>query len=170
MKPLLEGRTPKQLVRIMAASSALIAIGFGIAFVQLWQAHRMSFFQKLPWIAALLVGFITTLLSGAALKDGVASELWPEAVLDAPRKVLEHPATSVLIWSLFVAYCATIDFPPGHPIGGSWVFFAASTSLIHARISLRPPGKVPTYPRLSSYSIKPLLSEHWGAPPQPFSD
>jgi hypothetical protein len=171
MKPLLEGRTPKQLIRIMAASSALIAAGFGIAFVQSWQAHRVTFTQKLPWIAALLVGFIATMWSAAALKDGVASELWPETVLDSPRKVLEHPAILVLIWSLIVASFVTIDFPRGHPIGGSWVFQALALSLIHARGSLHPPGKVPTYPRLLlPYPTKPLLSEHWGSPPQPFSD
>jgi hypothetical protein len=154
----------------MAASNALISIGFGIAFVQSWQAHHVSLFQKLPWIAALLVGFIATLLSGTALKDGVASELWPETVLAAPRKVLEHPAILVLIGSLFVTSCATFDFPPGHPIGGSWVFQAVALSLIHARGSLRPPVNVSTDPRLLSYPTKPLLSEHWGAPPQPFSD
>jgi hypothetical protein len=171
MKPLLEGRTPKQLLWIMAASSALIAVGFGIAFVQSWQPHHVSFPQKLPWIAALLVGFIATMWSTAALKDGVASELWPETVLDVPRKVLKHPAILALIWSLIVASFVTIDFPRGHPIGGSWVFQALGLSLIHARGSLHPPGKVPTYPRLLlPYPTKPLLSEHWGAPPQPFSD
>jgi hypothetical protein len=170
MKPLLEGRTPKQLLWIMAVSSGLICVGFGIAFVQSWQAHHVSFPQKLPWIAALLVGFIATMWSASALKDGIASELWPETVLDAPRKVLKHPAILVLIWSLIVASFVTIDFPRGHPIGGSWVFQALALSLIHARGSLRPPVTVPTNPRLLSYPIKPLLSEHWGAPPQPFSD
>ncbi len=170
MKPLLEGRTATQLLWMIAAANALISIGFGIAFVQSWQPHRVPFSQNLPWFAALLVGFIATLLSEAALKEGVASERWPETILDTPRKLLEHPAISVLRWSLIVASFATIDFPRGHPIGGSWVFLAASMSLNRVRVSLRPPSKVATNPRLLPYPAKPLLSERWGAPPQPFSD
>src|SRR5882757_1398552 len=106
MKPLLERRTPTQLLWIIAASNALVSIGFGMPFVQSWQHHRVPFSQNLPWFAALLVGFIATLLSEAALKKGVASAQWPEALLVTPRKLLEHPAISVLGWSLFVAFFA----------------------------------------------------------------
>jgi hypothetical protein len=170
MKPLLEGRTPTQLLWIIAASNALVSIGFGIPFVQSWQHHRMPFSQNFPWFAALLVGFIATLLSEAALKEGVASDQWPEALLGTPRKLLEHPAISVLGWSLIVASLAAIAFSRGHNIGGAWAFLAPSMSLKRVRVSLRPPGKGPTDPRLLPYPAKPLLSEHWGAPPQTFSD
>jgi hypothetical protein len=79
MKPLQEGRTPTQLLWTIAASNALVSIGFGILFVQSWQHHRVPFSQNLPWLAALVVGLIATLLSEAALKEGVASDQWPEA-------------------------------------------------------------------------------------------
>jgi hypothetical protein len=164
MKPLLEDGTPTQLLWIIAASNALVSIGFGIPFVQSWQHHRVPFSQNLPWLAALLVGLIATLLSEAALKEGVATEQWPEALLVTPRKLLEHPAISVLGWSMFVASCAAIAFSRVQNIGGAWAFLAPAVSLNRVRVSLRPPGKVPTYP------AKPLLSEHWGAPPQLFSD
>jgi hypothetical protein len=169
MKPLLEGRTPTQLLWIIAASNALFSIGFGMPFVQSWQHHRVPFSQNLPWFAALLVGFIATLLSEGALKEGVASEQWPEALLVTPRKLLKHPAISVLGWSLIVASLAAIAFSRGHNIGGAWAFLAPSMSLKRVRVSLRPPGKGPTDPRLLPYPAKPLLSEHWGAPPQTFS-
>ena len=170
MKPLLEGRTPTQLLWIIAASNALVSIGFGMPLVESWQHHRVPFSQNLPWFAALLVGFIATLLAEAALKEGVASDHWPEALLVAPRKLLEHPAISVLGWSLIVASFAAVVFPRGHNIAGSWVFLAPSMSLNRVRVSLRPPGKVATNPRLLPNPAKPLLSEHWGSPPQPFSD
>jgi hypothetical protein len=170
MKPLQEGRTPTQLLWTIAASNALVSIGFGMPFVQSWQHHRVAFSQNLPWLAALVVGFIATLLSEAALKEGVASEQWPEALLVTPRKLLEHPAISVLGWSLIVASFAAIAFSRGHNIGGAWAFLAPSMSLNRVRASLRPPGKGPTRPRLLPNPAKPLLSEHWGSPPKPFSD
>ena len=58
MKPLLEGRTPTQLLWIIAAPNALVSIGFATPFVQSWQHHRGTFSQNFPWFAALLVGFI----------------------------------------------------------------------------------------------------------------
>jgi hypothetical protein len=167
MKPLLEGRTPAQLLWIIAASNALVSIGFAIPYVQSWQRHRMPFSQNLPWFAVTLVGLSATLLSEAALKEGVASEQWPEALLVTPRKLFEHPAISVLGWSLIVASFAAIAFSRH---GVAWAFLAPSMSLNRVRVSLRPPGKVATNPRLLPYPAKPLLSEHWGAPPQPFSD
>jgi len=170
MKPLLEGRTPTQLLWIIAASNALVSIGFSMPFVQSWQHHRVPFSQNFPWFAALLVGFIATLLSEVALKEGVASDQWPEALLVTPRKLLEHPAISVLGWSLIVASFAAIAFSRGHHIGGAWAFLAPSMSFNRVRVSLRPPGEGPTNPRLLPYPAKPLLSEHWEAPPQPFSD
>src|SRR5438270_6215985 len=170
MKPLLEGRTPTQLLWIIAAPNALVSIGFATPFVQSWQHHRVTFSQHFPWFAALLVGFIATLFSEVALKEGVASERWPDTLLVNPRKLLEHPAVSVLGWSLIVASLAAIAFSPGHNIGGAWAFLAPSTSLNRVRVSLRPPSDVPTNPRLLPHPAKPLLSEHWGSPPRPFSD
>src|SRR5882757_7515396 len=168
MKPLLERRTPTQLLWIIAASNALVSIGFGMPFVQSWQHHRVPFSQNFPWFAALLVGFIATLLSEAALKEGVASDQWPEALLVTPRKLLEHPALCPG-WSLIVASLGIMAFSRGHHIGGAWAFLAPSMSLNRVRVSLRPPDKGPTNPRLLPYPAKPLLSEHWGVPPQPFS-
>jgi hypothetical protein len=170
MKSPLEGRTPTQLLWIIAASNALVSIGFAKPFVQSWQHHRVPFSQNLPWFAALVIGLIATLLSEIALKEGVSSEQWPEALLVTPRKLLEHPAISILGWSLIVASFAAIAFPRGHNIGGSWVFLAPAMSLNRVRVSLRPPGKAATNPRLLPYPAKPLMSEHWGAAPQPFSD
>jgi hypothetical protein len=170
MKPLLEGRSPAQLLWSIAASNALVSIGFGMPFVQSWQHHRVPFSQNLPWFAALLVGFIATLLSEAALKEGVASDQWPEAVLVAPRRLLERPAVPFLGWSLIVASFAAIAFAHGNHIGGAWAFLAPSMSLNRVRASLRPPGNDATNPRLLPNPAKPLLSEHWGSPPQPFSD
>jgi hypothetical protein len=169
MKPLLEGRTPTQLLWIIAASNALVSIGFGMLFVQSWQHHRVPFSQNFPWFAPLLTGLIATLLSEAALKEGVASEQWPEALLVTPRKLFEHPAISILGWSLIVASFAAIAFDRGHNIGGAWAFLAPSMSLNRVRVSLRPPSKVATNPGLP-YPAKPLQSGHWGTPPRPFSN
>jgi hypothetical protein len=170
MKPLQEGRTPTQLLWIIAASNALVSIGFAIPYLQSWQRHRVPLSQNLPWFAVILVGLIATLLSEAALKEGVASKQWPEALLVTPRKLLEHSAIPVLGWSLIVASFAAIAFAHGNHIGGAWAFLAPSMGLNRVRVSLRPPGKVATNPRLLPYPAKPLLSEHWGSPPKLFSD
>jgi hypothetical protein len=169
MKPLLKGRTPTQLLWIIAASNALVSIGFGMHFVQSWQRHRVPFSQNFPWFSVILFSLIATLLSAAALKKGVDTEQWPEALLVTPGKLLEHSAIPVLGWSLIVASFAAIAFPRGHN-GGAWAFLAPTMSLNRVRVSLRPPGQAPTNARLLPYPAKPLLSEHWGSPPQPFSD
>jgi hypothetical protein len=170
MKPLLEGRTPTQLLWIIAASNALVSIGFGTPYVRSWLGHRVPPSQNLPWIVALAIGFIGTLLSEAALKEGVSSEQWPQALLVTPRKLLEHPAFSALGWSLIVASFAAIAFSRGQHIGLAWAFLAPSMSLSRVRVSLRPPANVATNRGLLSNPSKPLLSEHWGSPHRPFSD
>ena len=170
MKPLLEGRTPTQLLWIIAASNALISLGFGMPFfVPSWQHHRLSFSQAICWFAAVVVGFISDMLSEAALKEGVASERWPEALLAAPRKLLEHPAISVLGWSLIVASFAVLAFARVHNYSSEWVFLAPALSLTRIRTLMRPPSNIATHTGLR-HPLKPLQSEHWGTPPQSFSN
>jgi hypothetical protein len=172
MRPLLEDRTPVQLLWVIAASNALTSLGFAIPFVQSWQTpphHRTPFLQEIPWFFAILAGLIATFLSEQSLREGIASEQWSEALLAAPRRLLEHPAFSFLGWSLIVASFAAIAFTRGSGIAGVWMFIAPSLSLSRVRSLLRPRNHANADSQLRT-PAKPLQSEHWGTPPGPFTN
>jgi hypothetical protein len=172
MRPLLQSRTPMQLVWISVASNALIALCFGAFFVlslRLPPDVRIPFSHKLPWLVLLLLGLVGDILTTSALRRGIATERWPESLLIAPRKLAEHPAFSVLGWALIVASFAVIVFSRGQHIGGSWFFLVPQLGLNRIRMSLRAPNKAPATSQLP-YPTKPLQSDQWGVPPQPFSN
>lgn len=168
MKPLLQRRTPLQLVWLSVASNALIALGFGALFVlslRLPSDMRIPFTQKLPWLALLLFGLVGDVLAILALRKGGATKRWPETLLVAPRKLLEQPVFSVLGWSLIAASFAVIVFSRGQHLAGSYFFLAPQMGLMHARSALRPPNPAAVNPGLP-YPAQPLQSEHWGTPPR----
>jgi hypothetical protein len=172
MRPLLQSRTPTQLVWISVASNALVAVGFGALFVlslRLPQDVRTPFSQKLPWLVLLLIGLVGDILTTLALRRGIATEQWPASLLIAPRKLLEHPVFKVLSWTLIVASVAVLVFSRGQHLAGYWFFLAPQMGLNRIQFSLREQNKVPAASQLP-YPTKPLQSEQWGAPPQPFSN
>jgi hypothetical protein len=114
-----------QLVWISFAANALIVLCFGAFFVlslRLPQNMRSPFTQKLPLLILLLLAFIGDMLAESALRKGVANERWPEALLVAPKKLVEHPAISVLGWSLIAASFAVMVFSRGQHIAGYYFF------------------------------------------------
>jgi hypothetical protein len=160
-----------QLVLISGASNALVALCFGaffLASLRLPQDLRIPFSQKLPWLVLLLLGLVGDAVAGLALRKGIATERWPESLLITPKKLAEHPAFSVLGWALIVASFAVIVFSRGQHFAGSWFFLAPQMGLSRIRMSLRAQNKVPATSQLP-YPAKPLQSDHWGAPPEPFS-
>jgi len=163
MKSLLQSRTPTQLLWIIATSNALISFFFGMAFLQSRRVHHapLTFSRDLLWLAALAVGFVATLLSEQTLKNGVASERWPEALLITPRKLVEQPTFTILIWLLFVASCASIAFTKADNLAMSWLFLTPAMSLTRVRNSLRPQNRLVEKAALLDPS-KPLQSDHWG--------
>jgi hypothetical protein len=174
MRPLLENRTPKQLLWIIAASNALTSLGFAMIGLLPPPHHHVAFLRNHSssiWMCfpAILIGLIATLFAEQSLKDGVASEQWPEALLVAPRKLFEHSAISTLGWSLIVASFLMIVFTRSSNVAGAWVFLAPALSLQRISSSLRPRSNPPsdTHPL---YPLKPLQSEHWGTPPRPLSN
>jgi hypothetical protein len=161
-----------QLVWISVASNALIALCFGAFFIlslRLPQDLRIPFSQKLPWLTLLLVGVIGDVLAESALRKGIAAERWPESLLVAPRKLLEHPVFPILGWSLILASFAVLVFSRGQHIAGYWFFLAPQMGLNRIQMSLRAQNKVEANSGLL-YPAKPLQSEQWGTPPQPFSN
>jgi hypothetical protein len=161
-----------QLVLISVASNALVALCFGAFFLlslRLPQDVRIPFFHKLPWLVLLLLGILGDVVAGLALRKGIATERWPESLLIAPRKLAEHPVFSALGWLMIVASFAVIVFSRGQHIAGAWFFLAPQMGLSRIRMSLREQNKVPATSQLL-YPAKPLQSEQWGVPPQPFSN
>ncbi len=156
------------MVWICVASNALIALCFGAAFLlslRLPPDVRIPLSQKVPWLAFFLLGIIGDVLAASTLRRGVATERWPESLLVAPRKLLEHPAFTVLSCTLIVAAIVVSGFSPRQNLAEYWFILAPLNNM---RLSLREENKVPA-PSHLPYPESPLQSEHWGTPPQSFS-
>jgi hypothetical protein len=169
MSSLLERRTPAQLLWIIAVANALIVSGIAAILVMSWQLPeglRLPWTAKLPWLALLILGFIAGILAEVALQRGAAHEQWPEALLATPRKLLEHPAVSVVGWSLIAASFAAIAFSHGHHVSGAWFFLIPQLSIARVRLSLRERPKTDDFSLI--YPAKPLQSENLGTSPRPF--
>jgi hypothetical protein len=173
MRPLLEDRTPKQLLWTIAVSNALTSLGFAMAWL-LSPRNHVAFLQNHSssrWICLPImgIGLIATLFAEQSLKNGVASEQWPEALLVTPRKLFENQATSALGWSLIAASFLAIVFTRSSNIAGAWVFITPALSLARVRSSLRLRNNPPVDPH-PLYPLKPLQSKQWGTPPRPLSN
>ncbi len=165
MSSLLQRRTPAQLLWIVAASNALIAIGFGTLLLPGMRHRGLHPALWYPF-AAVVLGLIAALIAEQALQNGIDSGRWPDSLLAVPRKLVTHPMSTVLVGFLSIgaiAYVASRDF------GGPWVFLWPLTSLIRVKRYFHPKPKSDTL-LLSLERPKPLQSESWGAPPRPFTN
>jgi hypothetical protein len=162
MKPLLQSRTPTQLLWLIAAANALVIIGFGVL--------RYRSPHLLLWcsFAAVVFGLVSSLVVEQALRNGISSDRWPEKLLEAPRKFMTS-GSPILCGFLILGSLANVVFSPAHQIGGTWMFFAPLLTLTRVATCLRPkPASDRLFqPREQS---KSLQSENWGSPPRPFSN
>jgi hypothetical protein len=174
MSTLLHNRTPAQLAWIIAASNLFASSGFAVFFVDTYRhphGHRFS-----PFAAsisfALILGLVLGALAETALKDGIASEQWPESLLVTTRKIFMHPALSaatllLLVASIAVVVFSSVVFSSAPHFGAAWIFLIPSMSLTRIRGIFSPPRESAS--GLGSIdSPKPIQSEHWGVPPQSF--
>ena len=99
MRPLLKYRTPAQLLWMIGAANALVSLSFGVHGV-VSRRYPHGQHRPLPTVlfsfGALILGLIGTLIAESSLRNGTKSERWPDALLDAPRKVVAHAAFSIL--------------------------------------------------------------------------
>jgi hypothetical protein len=172
MGSLLERRTPAQLLWIIGASSALVSIGFAVLA---WD--RPKGLQPTGWywlaapLAALALGLVSSLVAERALQNGINSERWSDSLLDAPRKFTARPVFSVLSGLLLVGAIAYLVFAVSgsRHSGGIWAILWPLMSITRVRSYLRPRPKSDRLFRPIERP-KPLQSENWGTPPQPFSN
>lgn len=165
---LLKNRTPVQLLRIIAALNLLIVLGFGI----LGFPRHFHYGWSLLFIFILTVlGLISNLAVEQELKDGIASERWPDALISSLRKL--HPTFSVLGLLLIIAGFVSIIVITisGARIGGVWclLYPAMTFTRVGSYLRPRPPSSSDSLLKLIETS-KPLQSEHWGTPPHSFSN
>jgi hypothetical protein len=163
MGRLLQNRTPAQLGWIIAASNLLIACSFAMLFVK-W----LPLWAGLASFTGIICGFVLELFAEAALRDGIASEEWPDALIATTRRFFTHPALAAAIILLIVASFAVILFWTGrHLAGAAWIFLAPSMSLTRVKAIFSRPRRAASLGRKDP--PKPLQSDHWGIPPQPSS-
>jgi hypothetical protein len=172
MSGLLQNRTPAQLAWIIAASNLLVASSFAAFFVESYHhpnSHRLPLWAAFISFALLIFGLVLGLFTETALKDGIASEQWPEALLVTTRKIFTHPALSAAIFTLFAAFVAVIAFSGSRHVAGAWIFLLPSMSLTRMRAMFNPPRKDAGGLGLID-PPKPPQSDHWGAPPSSFTN
>jgi len=172
MSRLLHNRTPAQLGWIIAVANLLVASSFAAFFVDSYRQpthHRLSASLACTSFALLILGLVLGLFAEAALKDGIASEQWPEALLVTTRKVFTHPALSATALLLIVPAIALPVFSSGRHYAGAWIFLLPLLSLSRMRAMFNQPRK--DAGGIGSIDPpKPLQSKNWGAPPRPFSN
>ncbi|MGH9596813.1 MAG: hypothetical protein ACRD3K_08465 [Edaphobacter sp.] len=165
MKPLLQSRTPMQLLWIIAAFNALVMIFFGIPW------HRGGQ-HLLLWcsLAAAILGIIGALITEQSLENGISAERWSDSLLNTTRKLTRYPVWFVLIGSLLICALAFMVTLSLHESGRAWMYIwpAMTLTLIRLQSALHPKtisnGLLQPIER-----AKPLQSESWGTPPRPFS-
>jgi hypothetical protein len=168
MGSLLERRTPAQLLWIIAASNALVIIGFGLLSLLSWR-HKDLSLSLWCWLAAIVLGLIGSLLTEQALRDGISSERWADKLLEAPRNLTASSPFSIICGLLFLSYLACFIFSAAHNLAGAMMLFWPLMSLTRVGTYLR--RKPPSDRLLQPIERpKPLQSENWGAPPRPFSN
>jgi hypothetical protein len=171
MSRLLQNRTPAQLAWIIAASNLLAASGFAAFFIDSYRhpnGHRLSPFAASISLALLILGLVLGLLAETALRDGVASEQWPEALLITTRKIFMHSALPAAALLLIVASIAVVVLSSARHFSAAWIFLIPSMTLTRIRGIFSQSRKSSSHPR-SIDPAKPFQSEHWGTSPQPFS-
>jgi hypothetical protein len=172
MNRLLRNRTPAQLGWIIAVANLLVASSFAAFFVDSYRhptGHRLSALAACTSFALLILGLAVELFAETALKDGIVSEQWPEALVTTTRKIFTHPALSAASLLLIVAGIAVVVFSGRHFVGVVWIFLLPSMSLTRIRGFFSQPRK--DAGGLGSIDPpKPLQSEQWGTPPQSFTN
>jgi hypothetical protein len=120
MSSLLQRRTPAQLLWIIGASIALFSIGFAVL---VWCHAKLL--QPTLWcsFATLIFSLVVCGVAEQVLRNGINSDRWPDSLLNAPRKLMAHPAFSVLSGLLLVGALAYVVFAVSgaRHSGGIWV-------------------------------------------------
>jgi hypothetical protein len=171
MRPLLQYRTPAQLLWMIGATNVLVSLSFGVLGVGSRHCpHRhLPFPVALFSFGALVLGLIETLIAESKLRNGIKSERWPDALLDVLRKVAAYPAFFILPYLLIIASFVDIIFSRSGNLSGAWMFLYPAMSLTRVISALRP-RQTDADHRSRMDPPKPLQSEHWGSPPRPFSN
>jgi len=173
MGRLLQNRTPAQLAWIIAASNLLVASSFATIFLESYyhpKGHPHLWAGLAPF-ALLILGGVMGMFAEVALKDGIASEKWPEALVASTRKIFTHPAIHAAIGMLLTASIAVVvisAFSSGRHATGAWIFLFPAMSLTRVRAIFTRPHKNSSGLGIQD-APRPLRSDHWGASPQRFS-
>ena len=135
MSRLLRDRTPAQLGWIIAVANLLAVSGFVTFFVDSF--HRTNS-QRLPiWaailsLALLILGFVFEVFAESALKAGIGSRQWPEALIATTGKVFTHRAIPVVSLLLAVVAGIVVFLGSSH-YAGLWVFVFPALSAARVR-------------------------------------
>jgi hypothetical protein len=168
MGSLLQNRTPAQLAWIVAASDLFVTSSFATFVVEAYyhpNRHRLPLWASLASFALLILGLVIGLFAEAALKDGIASEHWPDALVAGTRKLFTHPALAAVMFILVAASIAVVAFSNSRHFAGAWIFLFPAMSLTRVKAVFTRPRNSASGPGTIG-PPKPLQSDHWGIPPE----
>jgi hypothetical protein len=171
MGRLLQNRTPAQLAWILAASNLLVSSCFATFFIDSYRhpnSHRVPLWAVGISFSLLILGVFMGIFAETALKDGITSEQWPEAVVASTRRFFTQPGLSGAIFALMAASVAVLVISvvsSKRLYTGAWIFLFPAMSLTRFKTIFSRSRKSDNGPGTQD-PPKPLQSEHWGIPPQ----
>lgn len=165
----LDSLSPARLAALGGVGSLLVLLSLVSATVNNPEHHRpgASF-----WIVVAL-GYALMLLCENRFARGIATQRWPEARLDALRRVLSHWAWNAALFAFWLAGIIDVIVSRTSRFGALFTMGLLAylyVTRLNARLRISQNGP----PRTNWSDAAPLRSEHWGerrlqANPEPLS-
>jgi hypothetical protein len=158
---------PAQLLWIVGIANLASTVAVLVLAALSWhlpEDQRLPLQVKIPAFLAFVLSFAASLVAESALQRGIRSRVWPDSLLAAPRRLLSHPARTVITTLMMAGTLILFIILPLRSTPLGTLFMMLPLNLSRIRYSLDPPSADPlsTIPRLDLYPAKPLHSDQWG--------
>jgi len=163
MKSELQSWSPTELIWAIGASNAITSLTAVLFAILSWR-QALSVSNQRYAMVLVVTGILVGLTAEIALRRGARSRRWPDSVLSAPRRFLEHPALIGFSWSMFLVALLYCIVSPLQNAALAAIFMALPFSFMRADNYLRPRQQVTGGGSGAAlYSGEPLNSDHWKA-------
>ena len=107
----------------------------------------------------LLAGGFIAFRAATNLESGIANQRWPEAQIDALRKISRSPLANIITVAFIIGFVLlAIIFSRFKPAGWALYVLLITLNFLRAKLARKPgPARESSWANLS-----PIRSEHWG--------
>ncbi len=151
-----------QLAALSIVGGLIAAVSFFATFnSSTLPHHRPPHFTALLalQLVLLLAGGFIAFRSANSLESGIANERWPEAEVDALRKMSRSSIANIVSFALIIGFILlSIVFHQFSPAGWALYVLVIALNFLRAKLARKPgPARESKWANLS-----PIRSEHWG--------